>query len=83
MMKKTILSIAFVAAGLFASNAFAANSADNCKKDCNNCPTTCVEKGKKGPKGETKNHERHGQRDEMAAFDGLNLTDAQKTSIQK
>ncbi len=80
-MKKTILSIAFVAAGLFASTAFAANP--NTGKNCDNCQTTCVEKGKKGPKGDKDNKGQRGQRDEMAAFEGINLTDAQKTSIKK
>ena len=82
-MKKTILSIAFVTAALFGSSAFAAGTSDNTVENCGNCPTTCVEKGHKGPKADRKKHGRHGQRDEMAAFAGITLTDSQKTSIEK
>ena len=84
MMKKTILSIAFVTAALFGSTAFAANPADNSAQCSGNCPTACVAKGEKGATAlKGKKQARQARRDPMKAFEGINLTDTQKSSIAK
>lgn len=77
-MKKKVLTLALIAAGLFSFNAMATNPETN--SNCSSQKTCCVKSGDKKAKGEGRKHKK-GQRDEMTAFEGINLTDAQKTQI--
>lgn len=77
-MKKKVLTLALIAAGLFSFNAMAANPETN--STCSSQKTCCVKSGEKKAKGEGRQHKK-GPKDEMAAFEGINLTDAQKAQI--
>lgn len=66
-MKKKILGLALVAISLVAFNGNAQTTTTD------NTPSQENVKGKKG--------DRQGRRDKVNPFDGLNLTDAQKTRL--